>query len=1099
MRLPPKPFAVGGEGAVFDVHERPDVVANLYSRTQNKDRCDKLRAMARLSNPELLKIAAWPTATLSTGNGASVDGILMPRIADYLEIHHLYSVAQRKKDFPEKGWDFLLHTARNCAIAFESVHEQGHVVGDVNQKNVMVSRKGIVAFVDCDSFQVAEGSRVFRCGVGVPEYTPPELQGKNFASLDRSANHDQFGLAVLVFHLLMMGRHPFSGVPLAQADIPMETAIKEGSFAYMRNTAATRLRPPPHVPPAAMLGPALLDLFERAFCTPRRPTATEWRASLDAAMKQLVPCENDRGHAYLKAAGSCPWCELIAVARLMFFLPSQGASTPAFRPDDIEQLITKLSGISLIFDAYVRPRPRSPVVASLPGGLRAVKKPVPVPYPAPPPPVQKPVLVPLPIAPLPLPSPTLIPRPVRPQPAARPPLAPLPLAPAPLPRPQLIPLPSLPEPAAAPLLTPLPIAPASLPKPPLIPQPARPHPAARPPLAPHPDDPEVEPPALKPRPPAPPDPPPPRLKSLPAAPDHPQRPQLGPPDRFLVTVCKVGLVVGILVLIVAPPVGLLMVVGFAAWWLIMVATEGLRREMALRALERVHQIECDRIDQEYAAHCRLIEEANHRWVAAWQAAQAAQAEQHARARKKVNDANTRLLRAFETAKAAALAEHRRQCREIDAGNSCLLAAWESMNAALMAAYEQRKEEVDSTNHQRLTEWEGKNTHLQAHHQRACTEIEAKNQEVISAWKAADAAREAEYQRDCEQTDLQNRQRLVQWDAANASIQARHQGACKEMEARNQEVISAWEAMIAAREAEYQRECHQVDVTNRLMLMGWETENTRRQVHHQRTCREIEAKNRELTADWEAFNAARKSEHERVPREIDEENERAIAAWKVANAPWLEEEGRWRQRLAAAEAERDRLESGLHSQRSASRARFDTRKKQAQQIVSSHYKVRLEYRRELQQAETGSKKIQLEEYLDQALIRDAKIKGMSGKCILALESYGIETAKDVELLKTQKVPGIGGVLWNRLFDWREEVERAFVLGKAIPESERSRIASRYAPVYLSLGQTVQSALHDLEVLTSSHRARERELVMAIEAAVQNVAVAEAHLEALKKLL
>ena len=137
----------------------------------------------------------------------------MPRILGHLEIHHLYSVAQRKKDFPEADLGFLLHTARNCAIAFEAVHGHGHVVGDVNQKNVMVSKKGIVAFVDCDSFQVAEGARIFRCGVGVPEYTPPELHGKNFASLDRAANHDLFGLAVLVFHLLMMGRHPFSGCP----------------------------------------------------------------------------------------------------------------------------------------------------------------------------------------------------------------------------------------------------------------------------------------------------------------------------------------------------------------------------------------------------------------------------------------------------------------------------------------------------------------------------------------------------------------------------------------------------------------------------------------------------------------------------------------------------------------------------------------------------------------------------------------------------------------------------------------------------------------------------------------------------------------------
>src|SRR5690349_316554 len=90
VRLPAKPFATGGEGAVFEVVGRPDLVAKLYSKPQSKERCDKLRAMALLCNPALLKIAAWPTATLSNGNPAAVEGILMPRIVGHKEIHHLY-------------------------------------------------------------------------------------------------------------------------------------------------------------------------------------------------------------------------------------------------------------------------------------------------------------------------------------------------------------------------------------------------------------------------------------------------------------------------------------------------------------------------------------------------------------------------------------------------------------------------------------------------------------------------------------------------------------------------------------------------------------------------------------------------------------------------------------------------------------------------------------------------------------------------------------------------------------------------------------------------------------------------------------------------
>ena len=294
---------------MFDVLGKPDLVAKLYAKRQSPERRDKLRTMAKLCNPDLQRIAAWPSATLNNGDPSSVDGILMPKIVDHKEIHHLYSVAQRKKVFPDADWGFLLHTARNCAIAFESIHKYGHVVGDVNQKNVLVSRKGIVALVDCDSFQIVEGTRIFRCGVGVPEYTPPELHGKNFATVDRSANHDNFGLAVLVFHLLMMGRHPFSGVPLANADIPIEKAIQEGLYAYAKN--AYKLKPPPNVPPLSMLDNSTLELFERAFGSPRRPTAAEWRATLDSTMKQLQRCPNDLKHSFPSSAGKCPWCQLI--------------------------------------------------------------------------------------------------------------------------------------------------------------------------------------------------------------------------------------------------------------------------------------------------------------------------------------------------------------------------------------------------------------------------------------------------------------------------------------------------------------------------------------------------------------------------------------------------------------------------------------------------------------------------------------------------------------------------------------------------------------------------------------------------------------------
>jgi DNA-binding helix-hairpin-helix protein with protein kinase domain len=880
VRLATKPFATGGEGAVFDVLNNPDVVAKLYNKLQSRERCDKLRAMAKLCSPDLLKIAAWPTATLNAGNPAAIDGILMPRIADFLEIHHLYSVAQRKKDFPDADWGFLLHTAKNCAIAFESVHSHGHVVGDVNQKNVMVSRKGIVALVDCDSFQVSEGARIFRCGVGVPEYTPPELQGKNFGTLDRTANHDLFGLAVLVFHLLMMGRHPFSGVPLVQADIPMEKAIAEGCYAYTRNTAAARLKPPPHVPPVTMLDPSLLDLFERAFTTPRRPTAADWRGSLDRAMGQLIRCKNDPRHAYLAAAGACPWCSMIATSRLMFFLPKPGATTN-FRPEDLQDLLNRLAKLKLTFDSYTRPRVTQPVRGSVAPGVKAI-----------------------------VPKPRVEPHPPAPASITRPILADLP-APPQLHRASIKPHPS----------------------PPIIP-------AA---------------PALKPHPPRPDDPPRPEFMTIPLPPVHPPEPPPAAPDPFFERVCMAGVFGGFAVFFIAKPVGILLAAVFGFWWMVLKMTVDARRKRSIAAGKRAHQEECDRLDAEYEYLCAPIEESNEQMKAAW-----------------------------NTAKDALAAKYQRACKRVDAENLVTLSPWEAQKSAL----------------------------------------------------------EEEHRRKCQDIDQENRYHKAKADAANAALTA----------------------------------------------------------EHDRQYKAIQTANRRLTEDWEAKTAARNEAHAKACRDIDDHNRRMLSAWEAMNAPWLDEEKRLKQQLASTQAEINRLEADLFGQRKASGEQFERKKLDADAGIASHSKVRQQYQSDLREAEQDSQRIQMEQYLDSCLIRQAKLKGITTERIfLALESFGIQTAKDVDILKTTKVPNIGPVLRERLFDWKNTVESKFVLKQALPESERNRIASRYAPIFLPLIQSVEATMRDIERFAESERNRDRERVKAIGIAVQMAANATADLEALNRIV
>jgi DNA-binding helix-hairpin-helix protein with protein kinase domain len=352
-----KELGSGGEGAVFEVGDDPRLAAKIYHRPLDAAKADKLRAMAALASPELTAFASWPLAVLHNGQPNLVSGIVLPRVKDHDEIHKLYSPAQRKFEYPDKDWAFLVHAAMNCAAAFDAIHGQSHVIGDVNQGNVLVSPRGTVFLIDCDSFQVHADGRLFLCDVGVPQYTPPELQGQGFRGLARTVNHDRFGLAVLIFHLLFMGRHPFAGRFAGPGDMPIEQAIAEYRYAFSGDAAALYMAPPPQTLPIDQIAPQVAPLFERAFDRgsehpDARPTAEEWHNVLAGMLKQLQACQVDRGHKFAAGLTACPWCRLMTDGAPNFFLSvTFRATTP--------EVLNVTSTIATLWTAIERvPAPR---------------------------------------------------------------------------------------------------------------------------------------------------------------------------------------------------------------------------------------------------------------------------------------------------------------------------------------------------------------------------------------------------------------------------------------------------------------------------------------------------------------------------------------------------------------------------------------------------------------------------------------------------------------------------------------------------------------------------------------------------------------------
>jgi DNA-binding helix-hairpin-helix protein with protein kinase domain len=322
----------GGEGSIHPVTGNAVVLAKLYLHPLDAAKQAKLAAMSSAATDALLRIAAWPTATLHKQRGGPAVGFLMPRFdGQRSELHELYRPGTRKQKFRQADWAFLMHAARNVAAAVATVHAAGHVVGDVNQRNFIAGSDATVKVLDCDSFQIHVAGQTFICPVGVPEFTPPELQGKPLDTLVRTSNHDAFGLAVLIFQILFMGRHPFAGRFLGKGEMPIERAIAEQRFAFGRGSASRQMEAPSGTMPFESLPPRLAPLFESAFAAAsNRPTAAQWCDALQLAASEMRACTIEPMHKYHQALPQCPWCTLERASGVYFFIGASMARSDAF-------------------------------------------------------------------------------------------------------------------------------------------------------------------------------------------------------------------------------------------------------------------------------------------------------------------------------------------------------------------------------------------------------------------------------------------------------------------------------------------------------------------------------------------------------------------------------------------------------------------------------------------------------------------------------------------------------------------------------------------------------------------------------------------------
>jgi DNA-binding helix-hairpin-helix protein with protein kinase domain len=141
------------------------------------------------------------------------------------------------------------------------------------------------------------------------------------ANVERTVEHDNFGLAVAIFHLLFMGKHPYAGIRKG-SETSMGEDIAQNRFAYsLLRQAQTQTKPPPGALTLDLFPEQVSDAFEKAFgLTPHaRPSARDWIGVLSKLEGSLSRCSKVKTHYFPSAAKACVWCKLSAQSGLDLF------------------------------------------------------------------------------------------------------------------------------------------------------------------------------------------------------------------------------------------------------------------------------------------------------------------------------------------------------------------------------------------------------------------------------------------------------------------------------------------------------------------------------------------------------------------------------------------------------------------------------------------------------------------------------------------------------------------------------------------------------------------------------------------------------------
>ena len=336
---PKSPLGKGGEGTVYKLHGEPSILLKLYSKRALKRSAnieEKIVEMVHkkpsLLNYQGLTIIAWPAKAVYDRSKRFV-GYLMHRVNAKNHLSHVITPGLQKRKFPKITWKDRLIIAINLSLVMDQIHKNDAVVGDINTSDFFVYKGFEIGVVDTDSFQFkGRNGQTFHCNVFTPDYTPPEVieaQAKQ-KNVVRTPNHDNYGLAILLFQILMNGVHPFSARISKSLEFDgnaINYCMANEIFPY--TTQNRHIRPPKNAMPLLFLPEKIQKMFDLSFLPHKnnisRPTSEEWVNVLRELKDHLKHCRKNKTHHYPDHFKKCPLCEKDKVKDYDYLLKKYGS------------------------------------------------------------------------------------------------------------------------------------------------------------------------------------------------------------------------------------------------------------------------------------------------------------------------------------------------------------------------------------------------------------------------------------------------------------------------------------------------------------------------------------------------------------------------------------------------------------------------------------------------------------------------------------------------------------------------------------------------------------------------------------------------------